>query len=149
MVRMPWMFAHLMLGLSFKEQWKWHLWQAPRWLTRHSSGDSDQRQCWCANSGWLSHNTRTGHHSRHWKTCRYSHRQRTWLQKILFKVGTENAHHRTHISPKRLLCRISSAQWERLRWFLSRIITSDEPLTGVASSVVAMQKIFKLQTFVH
>ena len=125
---MPWTFAHLMLGPSFKEQWKLHLWQAPHWPTSHSSGDRDQRQGWCANSGWLSHHKRTVYHSRDWKTCRYSHHQRNWLQRTFFKVDAENAHHRTHISPEKHLCSISSAQWERLRWFLSRIITSDEPL---------------------
>jgi hypothetical protein len=41
-------------------------------------------------------------------------------------VGAENAHLQTHISPEKHLYSISSAQWERLRWFLSRIMTSDE-----------------------
>jgi hypothetical protein len=41
-------------------------------------------------------------------------------------VSAENAHHQTHISPEKHLCRVSSAHWERLTWFLLRIITRDE-----------------------
>jgi hypothetical protein len=37
-------------------------------------------------------------------------------------VSVEDAHHQTHISPEKHLCRVSSAQWETL----SRIVTSDE-----------------------
>ena len=136
MVRMPWTFTHLTLGPSFKEQWKGHLWQALQWPSSHGIGDRDQRQGWCANTGWLPHNKKTVHCRRDWKTYRYGQHQRTWLQKSLCKLGAENAHHQTHISPKKHLCRISSAQWRRLRWFLSIIITSGgtwvhhyEPLT--------------------
>jgi hypothetical protein len=50
---------------------------------------------------------------------------RTWLQKTVYSVGTENVHHPTQNSQKKYTCRILQCSKKEGDAFLPRIITSD------------------------